>query len=103
MDEERTRFGTALFGSRAFAGHHLTEALEGADTRGTTVRAARAGRGFDPVCIADGCRVGDVAAYLELHVEQGLVLHAGGRRLGLVESIAGAPSCGGFVSATVNP
>lgn len=89
MDEEGTRFGTALFGSRAFVGHSVRDALAAADTSGTTVRAAMAERGFDPDRIADACRVDDLAAYLELHVEQGPLLHDAGERLGLVESIAG--------------
>jgi allantoate deiminase len=89
MDEEGTRFSTALFGSRAFAGHDLSGVLDACDAEGVSLRAAMSARGLDPDRLGDAFRAGDLAAYLELHVEQGPVLHNAGRRLGLVESISG--------------
>ena len=89
MDEEGTRFRTALFGSRAFAGHDVTPSLDARDRDGVTLREAIAARGMDPDRVGDAARVHELAAYLEMHVEQGPVLCASGRRLGVVESITG--------------
>src|SRR4051794_8635361 len=89
MDEEGTRFGAALFGSRAFAGHDLTEGLELRDADGVTVREAMLARGFDPARLGEAFRAPELSAYLELHVEQGPVLDNAGKRLGIVESITG--------------
>jgi hydantoinase/carbamoylase family amidase len=89
MDEEGTRFGTALFGSRAFCGLDVSEALEAQDPDGISLAEAMAVQGHDPARIAEADRVGDVGSYIELHIEQGPVLQSGGLRLGVVESICG--------------
>lgn len=89
MDEEGARFGTALFGSRAFCGHDVTEALQARDDDGVSVAEAMRAQGLDPACIPDAHRVGDVGSYIELHVEQGPVLFSTGARLGIVQSICG--------------
>ena len=89
MDEEGTRFGTALFGSRAFCGLDVSEALETRDQDGVSVAEAMVAQGHDPARIADANRVADVSHYVELHIEQGPVLSAGAGRLGVVESICG--------------
>jgi allantoate deiminase len=89
MDEEGTRFGTALFGSRAFAGHDMTETLAARDRDGVTLGEAMAAAGRDPGRIGEAFRASELAAYLELHVEQGPVLDDAGARLGIVESITG--------------
>ena len=89
MDEEGTRFGTALFGSRAFCGADVSEALETRDRDGVSVAEAMAAQGHDAARIGEADRVGDVGHYVELHIEQGPVLHARGARLGVVESICG--------------
>lgn len=89
MDEEGTRFGTALFGSRAFAGHDMTESLQATDADQMTMREAIAAWGFDPDRVGEAFRARELGAYLELHVEQGPVLDAAGERLGVVESITG--------------
>ncbi len=89
MDEEGTRFGTALFGSRAFCGSDLGDALVARDRDGISVADAMAARGFDPGRVSEAARVGEIGAYVELHIEQGPVLGARGARLGVVESICG--------------
>jgi allantoate deiminase len=89
MDEEGTRFGTALFGSRAFCGLDVSEALEARDSGGVSVAEAMAAQGRDPALVGEAERVGDVGHYVELHIEQGPVLHSRGARLGVVESICG--------------
>jgi allantoate deiminase len=89
MDEEGTRFGTSLFGSRAFCGEDLGEALAVRDRDGVSVAEAMAARGFDPARVGEAARVGEVGAYVELHIEQGPVLWTRGGRLGVVEAICG--------------
>jgi allantoate deiminase len=89
MDEEGTRFGTALFGSRAFTGIDVSEALEARDKDGVSVAEAMTAQGRDPARVGEANRVADVGSYIELHIEQGPVLHSHGARLGVVESICG--------------
>jgi hydantoinase/carbamoylase family amidase len=102
MDEEGTRFGTALFGSRAFAGQDVSAALEVRDRDGISMREAIEASGLDPDRVHDAAAVGELAAYLELHVEQGPVLHQRSRRLGLVESITGVMGFHVTVSGDAN-
>lgn len=89
MDEEGARFGTALFGSRAFVGEDMTAALELEDRDGHTLREAIDAYGLDPARVTDAHAVDELGAYLELHIEQGPVLWREGHRLAVVESIAG--------------
>ena len=89
MDEEGTRFNTALFGSRAFTGEDVTGLGDRVDAAGTRLRDAMAAAGCDLDRVGDAARIGDVAAYLELHIEQGPVLEAEGLELGVVTSIVG--------------
>jgi hydantoinase/carbamoylase family amidase len=89
MDEEGTRFGTALFGSRAFCGEDLTEALSIVDRGGGTMREAIASYGLDPDRVGEARAVESVGDYVELHIEQGPVLWKRGLRLAVVETIAG--------------
>ena len=89
MDEEGTRFGTGLFGSRAFCGEDLEAALENRDADGLSVRDAMAHRGFDASRLGDADRASGVGDYVELHIEQGPVLESRGLRLGVVDAICG--------------
>ncbi len=83
-DEEGARFGRSLFGSSAFAGTHSIEAdRKRTDRDGTTLETAL------KICSIDVERIGDanserrnIAAYLELHIEQGPILEAARRRRG---------------------
>jgi allantoate deiminase len=90
-DEEGTRFGNALFGSRAFAGKVGDAWLATPDRRGVTVAQAMTGFGLDPDRIGDAARrPGELVGYLETHIEQGPHLLDAGRPLGVVTAIAGA-------------
>jgi hydantoinase/carbamoylase family amidase len=89
MDEEGARFGTALFGSRAFCGEDMSGALERVDAGGRSMREAMAAYGVDPDGLSQAGGVEGVGDYLELHIEQGPVLWERGLKLGVVESIAG--------------
>ena len=89
MDEEGTRFGAALFGSRAFAGEDVGDLGDRVDADGVTLRGAMTAAGLDFDRVGDAHRVEEIGAYLELHIEQGPVLEAEGRDLGVVSSIVG--------------
>ena len=90
MDEEGTRFGAPLFGSRAFAGEDVTALGARADAEGTTLAAAMSERGYDLARAGEATRIRDVHSYLELHIEQGPVLEAEASQIGVVTSIVGA-------------
>ncbi|MBL8587307.1 MAG: Zn-dependent hydrolase [Methylobacteriaceae bacterium] len=88
--DEEGRFGS-LPGSRAMSGRLSAEEvarLKSAD--GVALAAAMAAAGFDPARVGEAARPpGAIAAYLELHIEQGPVLEAAGRPVGIVTAIAG--------------
>ncbi len=90
-NEEGARFGATLTGSRGVAGALDPANLDAKDAAGMTMAEAMRGFGLDPAKIgAAARRQGDVAAYVELHIEQGPVLEANGLRLGVVTAISGA-------------
>lgn len=89
MDEEGTRFNTALFGSRAFVGDDVSFLGERSDLAGVTLRNAMASAGFDLDRVSEACRMAEVGSYLELHIEQGPVLESEALELGVVTSIVG--------------
>jgi len=81
-DEEGARFGRSLLGSSAFAGTLEPDAIRGlCDSEGTSLVDAMAAHGADVdlVALAGEDRRDRIAAYLELHIEQGPVLEAEGR------------------------
>ena len=80
-DEEGARFGRSLFGSSAFAGTHSIAADRvRTDRDGITLEAALREHGIDIGHIGDASAEREnLAAYLELHIEQGPILE----RLGL--------------------
>ena len=89
MDEEGTRFNTALFGSRAFSGEDVTGLGDRGDSTGVTLREAMSAAGYDVERVGEAARVDEVGAYLELHVEQGPVLESEGVDIGVVTTIVG--------------
>lgn len=90
-DEEGTRFGAPLLGSRALAGTFDPALLDLADAEGVTMRRAIAAYGLDPGRIAEATRRRDeILAYVELHIEQGPVLERLGLPLGCVTGISGS-------------
>jgi allantoate deiminase len=89
-DEEGVRFGTTLLGSRAVAGIFDPGALQAKDSSGKSMREALAEFGLDAQRISALARKkGEVAAYAELHIEQGPVLEAEGLAVGVVTAING--------------
>ncbi len=90
-DEEGTRFQSTLIGSRAVAGRFDPTVLDKRDADGVQLRDAMTAFGLDPAAWAKAAHApADVLAYVELHIEQGPVLEALGRPVGVVTAIAGA-------------
>jgi N-carbamoyl-L-amino-acid hydrolase len=90
-DEEGARFGRSLVGSSACAGTLDPDALRGlVDRDGVALPDALAARGVElDRMLESGAELRDVAAYLELHIEQGPVLERIDRPLGVVTGIFG--------------
>lgn len=90
-DEEGTRFGITLLGSRGLTGTWPESWLAQTDTDGVSVAQAMVLAGLDPARIHLAARSQEeIAAYLELHIEQGPCLEQEGLALGVVEAINGA-------------
>ena len=90
-DEEGTRFGATLLGSRALAGAWKPEWLDLVDADGTTLREAALAFGLDPERIGEAARTPEsLVGYLECHIEQGPRLERADRALGVVSAIAAA-------------
>jgi len=90
-DEEGTRFGTALLGSRALAGTWHDDWWNLADADGITLADAFVDFGLDPARLPGAFRRPvELVGYLEAHIEQGPVLDDAGRSLAVVTSIAAA-------------
>ena len=92
-DEEGVRFQTTFLGSRAVAGTlHQGNALHVMDREGKSVlnvlQEANIARNTNDLLLA-AAQKGEYAGYLEVHIEQGPVLEAAGRALGVVSGIAG--------------
>jgi allantoate deiminase len=88
-DEEGVRFPTTLTGSRAFAGIFARAALDQKDANGVTLREALKAFGCDPEAVTT-LRGRNVAAFVELHIEQGPVLESESLAVGVVTAINGA-------------
>ena len=93
-EEEGSAFGNALFGSRAFAGElDLDAAVGRTNADGETLRDVMTRIGHDGSGLSrlpDG--LADLAAYLELHIEQGPLLDRDGIPAGVVTGIVGLRS-----------
>lgn len=90
-DEEGTRFGITLLGSRGLTGSWPQGWVDQTDADGVSVAQAMAAVGLDAAHIARAARApDDFAAYLELHIEQGPCLEREGLALGVVTAINGA-------------
>ena len=90
-DEEGTRFGITLLGSRGLTGTWPESWLSQSDADGVSVAQAMVLAGLDPARIHLAARSQEeIAAYLELHIEQGPCLEQEGLALGVVEAINGA-------------
>jgi hydantoinase/carbamoylase family amidase len=90
-DEEGARFQTSFLASRALVdgAASLAGILDRRDADGVSLGEAMRAAGLDPA-VADAARIdpASLAAYVEVHIEQGPVLLNEGRALGVVTSIA---------------
>jgi len=90
-DEEGVRYKSTFLGSSALAGTFDMKFLEARDEDGVPMHDALRQAGHDPQRIPALARdPRNVAAYLEVHIEQGPVLLDAQRALGVVTSIAGS-------------
>ena len=86
-NEEGSRFAPAMMGSGVFCGVHALEAmLARADKDGVTVAEALETTGYRGPHVPGHL---PLAAYLELHIEQGPVLEAEEREVGVVTGMQG--------------
>ena len=88
--EEPNPYGSSCVGSRAWAGTLDARLLELTDDAGETLATAIARAGADAERIADARREsGSIAAYVELHIEQGALLEQAALDVGVVSGIVG--------------
>ena len=79
-----------LIGSRAMDGELTEKELDLVSRSGKTIREGIKFIGGDPAKLADVRRLkGDIAGYLELHIEQGGILDTEKINIGIVEGIVG--------------
>jgi N-carbamoyl-L-amino-acid hydrolase len=88
--EEEGRFG-GMLGAQAMAGAVSDTWFQSAeDDQGVTLIDAMRNAGLDPEAYRTARRdPAEIKAFLELHIEQGPVLHSSGRSVGIVEGISG--------------
>ena len=93
VGEESSRFGFSTLGSSLAAGElHSKDLANAVDPQGTKLENVLASLGITRRNLKSLKRdPKSLKAYLELHIEQGPILEAKGKRIGLVTSIA-APS-----------
>ncbi|MBM9403869.1 allantoate amidohydrolase, partial [Gluconacetobacter azotocaptans] len=88
-DEEGSRFPVSMLATRAVAGALDGQDLDLRDSAGTTLAEALASFGLDVAQLPAAARRRDgIVAYVEAHIEQGPVLEAEDRALGVVSAIA---------------
>jgi allantoate deiminase len=90
-DEEGMRFGTGYFGSGAMLGHRdAAYTRKFKDANGISIAEAMQAYGLDPEKVADAkWPDGSIGHMIEAHIEQGPVLDAEKKDIGLVTGIVG--------------
>ena len=102
-DEEGTRFHRWLIGSRAMAGLLEPEDLSAVDDEGVPLGSRLADIGGDLSRLGEAARQpGDLAAYFELHIEQGPELYRSHTPIGVVTAITGRAVFEVTVKGTAN-
>lgn len=90
-EEEGVRFKAPMLGSRAIAGTFEQRVLNHTDNQGITMRDAMKAADLNPLQISAAAAARDsIAAFVEVHIEQGPVLLNEDLPLGVVTAIAGA-------------
>ncbi len=88
LAEEPSEYGLSCVGSRGMAGVLAPAMLDLTDPGGERLRDALRRVGGDPERL-DAARRADIKAFLELHIEQGIVLESQALDVGIVTSIVG--------------
>ncbi|GLS25713.1 allantoate amidohydrolase [Marinibactrum halimedae] len=90
-DEEGTRFGATLIGSKALAGQWNDDWMQLQDDDGISMWSALQAFGLDPHNVRDAALNPDqLLGFWEIHIEQGPVLESLDLPVGVVTGIAGA-------------
>ena len=91
IEEEGSRFGSGLFGSRAMAGKVTDNELKNfKDDEGICIAEAMKRFGLESDKISAAVRTPEkLKAFLELHIEQGPILEKTGVNVGVVDTIVG--------------
>ena len=88
-EEEGSRFPLAYWGSGHVSGlYDWRSGADMADEDGVTLGEAMRDCGFGREELGE-CRRDDLAAFVELHIEQGMVLERMEKKIGIVETIVG--------------
>ena len=102
-NEEGTRFHRWLFGSRVMSGMLEDDDLTAVDDEGVLMSARLADIGGNMSRVRQAGRgPGELAAYFELHIEQGPTLHQAGTPIGVVTGITGRWVYGVEITGTAN-
>ncbi len=90
-DEEGARFGSGMIGSKSIAGSRLDAPLENyVDKNGNTLPETMMAFGIDPSKLLDATAApGEYNAFIELHIEQSIVLEQHAKQIGIVTGIKG--------------
>jgi beta-ureidopropionase / N-carbamoyl-L-amino-acid hydrolase len=88
LAEEPSEYGLSCVGSRGMAGSLDGKMLDLVEPGGEKLRDALRRVGGDPDRL-DQARRGDIRAFLELHIEQGVILESQSLDIGVVSSIVG--------------
>ncbi|MEK5174163.1 M20 family metallo-hydrolase [Heyndrickxia sp. FSL W8-0496] len=89
-DEEGCRFNKGLFGVRGILGKLEEDELDRTDKNGISRREALIQFGCDPDKLADSVYPpNSIAAFLEMHIEQGPILDVMEKPIGIVTGISG--------------
>lgn len=91
VEEEGSRFGSGILGSRCAVGGVSVEDLRSyKDADGVSFLEASREAGHEPERVGDcSANLDGVQRYIEVHIEQGRVLEESGEEVGVVEAIAG--------------
>jgi len=88
LAEEPSEYGLSCVGSRGMTGSLDEAMLDLTEPGGETLRDALRRVGGDPLRLGEATR-SDISAFLELHIEQGIVLESRALDVGIVTSIVG--------------
>lgn len=100
-EEEGSRFPLTFWGSGHVTGlYDVSEAAGCRDAGGVSLQEAMAGCELGPRQPKPSCS--SLAAYVELHIEQGIVLEREGTQLGIVSAICGQRRFAAVVRGTAN-